>query len=123
MGLARCRRDLLDKRDITGIRLDNLHIDSSLSNGLSVIGKNEQGNIGVLSAATLQNVTISRYGIGTTGKHGLFISAGAHGSLDIKGSNIPETYNDSPDFTLRIGADSGHNQGQADQVRQDSSPR
>ena len=96
----------LDKRDIAGLKLNNLYIDSSLSNGLSVIAKNEQSHIGVLSGATLQNVTISNYGIGTTGSHGLFVSKDAHGALAIKGSDIPETYNDSPDFSLRRGADS-----------------
>jgi hypothetical protein len=90
----------LDKRSIAGIEIKNLNIENSLSNGLSIIAKNEAGKIGVLSNAILQNVNISNYGIGAKGKHGLFISNDAHGSLVIKKSNIPEIKNESANFSI-----------------------
>jgi hypothetical protein len=90
----------LDKRSISGIEINNLDIKNSLSNGVSIIAKNEDGKMGVLSNTTLQNVTISNYGIGETGRHGLFVSNGAHGSLVIKKSNIPERDNEAKGFTI-----------------------
>src|SRR5258708_10391315 len=90
----------IDKRSISGIEINNLNIENSLSNGLSVIAKNETGKMGVLSNAALQNVNISNYGIGMKGKHGLFISSDAHGNLGIKKSNIPEIKNESESFSI-----------------------
>jgi len=90
----------VDKRSISGIEISNLSIDSSLSNGLSVIAKNVDDKIGILSNVTLQNVTITNYGIGTKNKHGLFISSGAHGSLSIKNSAIADIQNESQNFTI-----------------------
>jgi hypothetical protein len=90
----------IDKRNISGIEISNINIGNSLSNGFSVIAKNEVGKMGALSNATLQKLNISNYGLGAKGKHGLFISSDAHGSLVIKKSNIPEIKNESGDFNI-----------------------
>jgi hypothetical protein len=91
----------LDKRGIGGIEMRNLNIDSSLSNGLSVIAKKDgSGKSPVLAGAILQNVKLSGYGIDTKGSHGLFISGDAHGSLVIKDSNIPGVKNESDSFSI-----------------------
>lgn len=90
----------IDKRSISGIEINNLNIENSLSNGLSVIAKNENEKVGVLSNATLKNINISTYGIGAKDKHGLFISKDAHGSLIIKDSHLPDIKNDSNNFNL-----------------------
>jgi hypothetical protein len=94
----------LDKRSISGIKLNNLSIENSLSNGLSIVAKNADGKTGMLSNATLQNVNILNYGLGAEDKHALFISAGAHGSVAIISSNIPEIKNDSANFTVGTAA-------------------
>jgi hypothetical protein len=90
----------LDRRSIAGIEINNVNIKNSLSNGLSVIAKNEPGKTGVLSNASLQNVTISNSGIGVQGKHDLYISSNAHGSLVIKKSSIADSKNESENFKL-----------------------
>jgi hypothetical protein len=90
----------LDKRSIAGLGIDNLRIVNSLSNGLSVIGKNEPGKTGALSGALLQDVRVAKVGLGTKDSHGLFISPEAHGSLTIKGSAIPDIGNASKGFTI-----------------------
>jgi Pectate lyase superfamily protein len=90
----------LDKRSISGIELDNLTIENSLSNGLSVVAKNTDGNIGALTDAIMQNVKISTYGIAVKGKHGLFISGEAHGALAIRESDISDIRNESGSFTI-----------------------
>jgi hypothetical protein len=89
----------VDKRSISGLEINNLNIINSLSNGISVIAKNENDKIGFLSNTTLQNVSISNFGIGVKDKHGLFINSSAHGSLTIKKSDIPEIKNESENFT------------------------
>jgi hypothetical protein len=90
----------LDKRSISGIELDSLTIENSLSNGLSVVAKNTDGNIGALTDAILQNVKITTYGIAVKGKHGLFISGEAHGALAIRRSEISDIRNESGGFTI-----------------------
>jgi len=90
----------VDKRSISGIEINNLNITNSLSNGLSVIAKNENDKIGLLSDATVQNINISNSGIGVKGKYSLFINSGAHGSLTIKKSDIHDIKNESENFTI-----------------------
>ncbi|MHB8207149.1 glycosyl hydrolase family 28-related protein [Mucilaginibacter sp.] len=90
----------LDKRGISGLEIKNLNIQNSLSNALSVIAKNIDGGVGVLTNSTLENVTISNYGIGVKGKNGLFISKGAHGNLTIIKSKISDVKNESAYFSL-----------------------
>lgn len=91
----------LDKRSISGIEMNNLTIENSLSDGLSVIAKNAGEKIGVLSNAILKNIKISRYGIGAKGKHGLWIASDAHGSLTLAQSHISEMKNSSKNFTIQ----------------------
>jgi len=90
----------VDKRSISGIEINNLNITNSLSNGLSVIAKNENDKIGLLSDVTMRNINISNFGIGVKGKYGLFINGGAHGSLSIKKSDIHDIKNESENFTI-----------------------
>jgi len=89
-----------DKRGISGIEINNLNIINSLSNGLSIIAKNEDDKIGSLSDAIVQNVNISNFGIGVKGKHNLFINSAARGSLMIKNSDIHDVKNESENFTV-----------------------
>ena len=91
----------LDKRSISGVEINNLNIENSLSNGLAVIAKNVGEKAGVLTNATLKDIKIGKYGMGVQGRHGLFISGGAHGSLIIKNSIIPERKNESESFTIQ----------------------
>jgi hypothetical protein len=90
----------LDKRSINGLRINNLNISESLSNGINVIAKNQDDQIGSLSNAVLQNVVISTNGLGTKSSHSLFISSDAHGSLTIKDSDIPDIDNNAANFSL-----------------------
>jgi hypothetical protein len=92
----------LDKRSIAGLEITNLTIENSFSNGLSVIAKTEGEKTGRLSNATLQNVTISNHSIGVKGKHSLFISADALGSLTIKKSRIGAIKNKYGKFSVLI---------------------
>ncbi|HVD98071.1 MAG TPA: glycosyl hydrolase family 28-related protein [Cytophagaceae bacterium] len=91
----------LDKRDITGVEMNDLAIENSFSDGLSVIANNDKDKFGTLSNVVLKNSKIGKYGIGAKDKHGLWIQKGAHGSLTIENSQISEMKNESGDFTIK----------------------
>ncbi|TWJ04674.1 pectate lyase-like protein [Mucilaginibacter frigoritolerans] len=90
----------VDKRNISGVSISNLIIENSLSNAISVIAKNEPDKVGELSNTTIKSVTVKSYGIGVNGKHGLFISADAHGSLTVIQSKVDGIKNESGNFTI-----------------------
>lgn len=91
----------LDRRSIAGIEMDNLNIENSLSTGLSIVAKNEEGKTSVLSNAVLKNLRISTYGIGVKSKHGLWIADNAHGSLTLAKADITGIKNESKDFVIQ----------------------
>jgi hypothetical protein len=90
----------LDRRSISGIRLSNLSIQDSLSDGLSIIAAGSRNRHGRLSDASMDHVRITNYGIGVEGRHGLWIRNDVQGSLTIRRSEVSEHQNDSKDFTL-----------------------
>jgi Pectate lyase superfamily protein len=90
----------LDKRNIDGLRIMDLRIDSSLSNAVSIIAKNQGDNVGVLSNALLDHITVSGYGVGVGERHALFIGPEAHGSLTITSSSFADVDNASAGFTI-----------------------
>ncbi|KAI9431061.1 parallel beta-helix repeat protein [Russula earlei] len=79
----------LDKRSISGLAIDSVFIDQSLSNAISIIAKNADSTAEVLRNAILENVHVAGYSIGVKNKRGLFISDGVHGLLTIRQSSIP----------------------------------
>jgi hypothetical protein len=90
----------LDRRSISGVRLTDLTIQDSLSDGLSVIAPGSKNGQGRLSDASLENVRIANHGLGVEGRHGLWIRGDAQGSLGVRHSEVPEHKNDSKDFTI-----------------------
>jgi uncharacterized protein YwbE len=90
----------LDKRNISGIEMNNLNIENSLSNGLDIIAKSKDDKTGVLTNATLKNIKILTYGIGAPGKHGLWIDSGAHGRVTLTTSDIRKIKNESKNFVM-----------------------
>jgi hypothetical protein len=91
----------VDRRDISGLKISNIDIENSLSNGIAVIAKNEPDKVGILSSVMLTNVNVLNYGVGILGKHALFISNGAHGSLTVEKSKISDIRNESDTFSIK----------------------
>ncbi|GGB05489.1 hypothetical protein GCM10011511_31040 [Puia dinghuensis] len=85
-----------DKRSIAGVIISNVHIDSSLSNGVSVIARNGQ----TLSDAVLRHVSVAVYGVGADGKYGLFIPAGARGRMDVRECSLGQVENEGKEFRM-----------------------
>jgi len=90
----------LDRRSISGVAIRNLNIKDSFSDGLSIIAPCSENGQGTLYNASISNVDISNYGIGVNSRHGLWIRNDAQGSLTISNSQIPESTNESADFTI-----------------------
>lgn len=93
----------LDKRDINGIEINNLDVEKSLSDGISIIANNENGEIGRLTKATFRNINVLNSGIAIANRYGLLIEKDTHGNLNLIDINIPETKNRSVDFTIKRG--------------------
>jgi len=91
----------LDKRAISGIALNNVTIDDSFSDGLSIITVEDYGVVVELSNATFTNVKIGKYGIGAKDRHGLWIAEKSRGSVTLKDCVISETKNDSKNFAIK----------------------
>ena len=78
---------------INGVNLNNLIITNSVSDGLSVIG-----GTGTLTNAVAASVSIPNYGIGTSGRNGLWARNDAVGSMGVSNSTIVEYLNSSSQF-------------------------
>ena len=78
---------------ISGVNLNNLDITNSVSDGMSIIG-----GTGVLSNAVAASVSIPNYGIGTSGRNGLWARDDAVGSMIVSNSTIVEYLDASPNF-------------------------
>ncbi len=78
---------------ISNVNLNNLNITNSISDGLSIIG-----GTGMLTNAMAANVSIPNYGIGASGRNGLWASSGTIGSMIVSNSTFAEYRNDSSKF-------------------------
>ena len=92
----------LDNSSLSGVNLNNLNITNSISDGLSIIapGSNVTNGLGTLSNATMANVNIPNYGIGASGRHGLWARNDAIGSMTVSNATVVEYRNDSANFTF-----------------------
>ncbi len=80
---------------ISGVNLNNLNITNSASDGLSVIN-----GAGSLSSAIMSYVNILNYGLGGSGRNGLWASSDAVGSMTVSNCTVVEYRDDSPNFTF-----------------------
>jgi len=82
---------------ISGVNLNNLNISNSISDGMSIIG-----GTGTLTNAIASYVNIPNYGIGTSGRNGLWARNDAVGSLTVSNSTIVEHEDASPTFSFNF---------------------
>lgn len=90
----------LDKRNINGLSIKNINIINSLSNAVSVVAKQDNRKLGILSNAELQKITIMNYEVGTKNKYALYISEVAKGYLKIRRSDFAGIKNNATEFKL-----------------------
>lgn len=89
-----------DRKNISGIRIENVYINNSFSNGLDIVTKAGPDKTRTLSNTSLHNVTIKSYGLAVNGKWPLFISSNVSGDLVIKDSAISTVKNESTAFKV-----------------------
>lgn len=92
----------LDRRSVVGLEMNNLIIENSLSDGLSIIANNENQQMGSLEKAVFKNIKISTYGLATHDRRGLWIQDKAHGSLTLINSSVSARKNESGEFKLLV---------------------
>lgn len=78
---------------ISNVNLNNLNITNSISDGMSVIG-----GTGMLTNAVAANVSIPNYGLGASGRNGLWARSDAIGSMIVSNSAIVEYQDASSQF-------------------------
>ncbi|MGA7711136.1 MAG: glycosyl hydrolase family 28-related protein [Rhizomicrobium sp.] len=90
----------MHRQSISGLKISGVRIKDGLSDGFAVIVPPDTQGQRMLSDTRLENVDVSNYGIGTPGRHGLWVSKNASGSLTIANSKIVDVENDSADFII-----------------------
>jgi len=85
-----------DHLDISSVKISNINILDSASNGISVISPSGDS----LTNTGLSNVNVPNVGLGYGPSYGLYVDANAKGGLSISNSKIVSTQNDSPSFTI-----------------------
>ena len=92
----------LDNKSLSGVNLNNLNISNSISDGLSIVapGSNAGTGVGTLANAIMSYVSIPNYGLGQSGRHGLWARSDAIGSMTVSNSAIVEYQDDSANFAF-----------------------
>lgn len=90
----------LHRKDISGLRLRDVRIEDSLSDGFGVIVAPDAGGPRSLTSTQLDGVVIRRSGIGVADRHDVFIGAGAHGRIDVRRSALGTIANHGADFQI-----------------------
>jgi Endopolygalacturonase len=89
----------LHRKDISGLRVQNVQIEDSLSDGLSIItaagGKGRR-----LTDAEFKNISITHSGIAASGRHNLFVADGVIGEATFIQPPLPDAVNSSANFQL-----------------------
>lgn len=98
----------MDRRSIAGIFISNVNIEDSISDGFSVVAPGSKRGQGTLSNARLENVSIPNCGVGSDGRHGLWVRDDADGSITIVNSRVASIQNDSRYFRIVGGGTTAH---------------
>jgi len=92
----------LDKRNISGIRLQNIDIDSSLFNAIDIITKTVEHQFVTLSNTSFSNVRVAHYGISKQRSYGLYIADSVQGKLIITQSNVGKIKNNAKQLHVAL---------------------
>jgi hypothetical protein len=90
----------LDRRSISGLKVSQVEIRDSISDGISVVAPGRAKGEGTLSDAVLEDVTVAGVGLGTPGRHGLWIREDAAGGLTLIRTQLAGVHNESGSFKI-----------------------
>ena len=91
----------MDRKSISGLRLSDLTIRDSFSEGITVVAPGAAKGNGTLADTRLSNITITGSGLSGTTRGDLWIRADAEGELAIEQSRIETVRNESATFRVR----------------------
>jgi hypothetical protein len=91
----------LDRRSLSGLRISQVEIRDSISDGFTVVAPGKAKGEGTLSDAVLEDVTVAGVGLGASGRFGLRIREDAGGGLKLIRAEIGEVRNESGSFEIR----------------------
>lgn len=98
----------IDRRSIGGLRVSQLEIADSLSDGLSVVAPGRAKGQGTLSDSLFEGLVVTRASVGAPGRPDVWIREDAAGHLALSGSRVGEIRNDSKAFEIRSVALAGN---------------
>ena len=90
----------MDRRSISGLRIRQLEIRDSLSDGITVVATGRANGEGTLSDTELEDVVVSRVGLGVPPGRSLWVHGDAAGGLTLIHSEVDGVHNESADFTV-----------------------
>lgn len=91
----------MDRRSIRGLAISQVEIEDSLSDAVAVAGPGSAKGQGTLTNATIEQLRVSRVGVGTPSRHGLWVRSDAQGELVLAHAELPDVRNDSSRFVVR----------------------
>jgi hypothetical protein len=90
----------LARRSISGLKVSQVEIRDSISDGISVVAPGRAKGEGTLSDAVLEDVTVAGVGLGTPGRHSLWIREDAAGGLTLIRTQLAGVHNESGSFKI-----------------------
>lgn len=90
----------MDRRSISGLRISQVEIRDSISDGFTVVAPGGAKGEGTLSDAVLEDVTVTGVGLGVPGRHDLWIREDAAGGLTLIRAPLAGVRNDSGRFQI-----------------------
>ncbi len=90
----------LDRRSISGVRISQLEIRDSISDGLTVVAPGSAKGEGALSDTVLEDVVVTNPGLGAPGRPGFWVRSDANGGLKLVRSQVGEERNESSNFKV-----------------------
>jgi len=91
----------MERRSISGVRVQRVEIRDSLSDGISVVAPGRPKGEGTLADAVLEEVVVGAVGLGAPGRPALWIRDDADGVLQLMRTHFPSIRNDSATFQIR----------------------
>lgn len=95
----------MDRRSISGLRISQMEIRDSISDGFTVVAPGKAKGEGTLSGAVLEDVMVAGVGLGATGRHGLLVREDAAGGLTLIRAQMGSVRNESTSFEIHTTAE------------------
>jgi hypothetical protein len=90
----------MDRRSISGLRVEKLEIRDSLSDAISIVASGKAKGQGTLSDTVFGDVVVAGVSLGVPGRHDLWVRDDASGGLTLIRAQLNGIRNDSSNFQI-----------------------